>query len=392
MKLRTQIESGVWRAGGNMPSLRSLADRYGVSLNTVQKAVRELSALDLIDQQPGQSGVIKSVRRSRPAAHQQIAWIEGYDPETVSSYWSEEIMRNARAMLTRADLRVTVLTYQYRQPDIAGQVMRLLEPIAGQIAGVFCPSIIPLLPVIEHIEQMGLPWMTVSPIHSSINHNFVSSDDLGGGSMAGRCFANLGVRRLAVLHFGIHELSQRNKTTGLCRGYLEQGQAPPVIDLVCCHDQEARSGHEAMAAYLKNHEPPQGIFATGDWLAVGAIRAVQEAGLRVPQDISVMGSTGIPSNRLLFSPTLAAIAQPVRQLGEQIATGLIHMVREGVSKVAGQSIPCQFIPGQSLNVPESIQKQWVADSLNPVPSQNDQTVEDSTANSDVSTLITEPAM
>jgi DNA-binding LacI/PurR family transcriptional regulator len=391
-KLRTQIETGAWRAGGNMPSLRSLADRYGVSLNTVQKAVRELSAMNLIDRQPGHSGVVKSVRRSRPASHQQIAWVEGFDPEVSASYWGEEIMRSARGMLTQADIRVTVLTYQYRQPDFAGQVLRLLEPILDQVVGVFCPSIVPLVPVIEQVDRRGLPWMTVSPAESSITHNYVAADALGGGRMAGRCFARLGVRRLAVLHFGMNELSPQNKTAGLCQGYLEQELPPPMIDLVRCRDQEARSGHEAMAAYLKEHEPPQGVFATGDWIAVGAIHAVQEAGLRVPQDISVMGSTGIPSSRLLSSPTLAAIAQPMRQLGEQIATGLIHMVREGITQVAGQSIPCRFIPGQSFNAAESTQKQWARPPFNGMQTSDGQDVDDLTANEVVSTMITEPAM
>jgi DNA-binding LacI/PurR family transcriptional regulator/DNA-binding transcriptional regulator YhcF (GntR family) len=364
-KMRAQIETGVWKAGDNMPSLRSLADRYGVSLNTVQKAMRELNSLDLIDQQPGQSGIVKSIRPHRPAAHHQIAWVEGFDPDAVASYWGEEIMRSARGVLAQAGFRVTVVTFQFKEPDPVAQVMRLLEPIADHIAGLFCPTAYSLIPVIEYIEQKGLPWMTVTPPTPAITRNFVAADNLGGGRMAGRCFARLNLRRVVMLHIGLKELSAQTKATGLCQGYIEQELSPPSLDLVRCHNQEERSGYEAMRTYLKEHQPPQGIFATGDWLAAGAIRACQEAGLRVPQDISVIGSSGIPTERLLLSPSLTAVAQPVRQMGEQIASGLVHMIREGIPQVAGRSIPCHFIPGQSFNAPEDLQRQWAEETQSP---------------------------
>ncbi len=357
-KMQAQIEKGIWKAGDSMPSLRSLADRYGVSLNTVQKAVRELTAMDLIEQQPGQSGIVKFTPPRRPAAHHQVAWVEGFDPEAGDNYWGEGIMHSARGILAEAGFRVTVITFNIKLPDPVAQVMRLLEPIIDHIAGLFCPAAYGLTRILDYVEQKGLPWMTVTPLSASITHNFVTADNLGGGRMAGRCFARLGLQRLAMLHIGLNELSPQNKAAGLCQGYLERELPPPSMELIRCRNQEERAGYEAMRNYLKTHQPPQGLFAIGDLLAVGAIRACQEVGLRVPEEISVIGSTGIPANRLVFSPSLAAVAQPVRQMGEQVGSGLVHMIREGIPKVAGRYIPCHFIPGHSFNAPIELQDRW----------------------------------
>jgi DNA-binding LacI/PurR family transcriptional regulator len=357
-QLRRQIEQGDWHKGHSLPPMRDLAEEYGVSLSTVQKAVRELASLDVIDHSPGQSGVVKSIRP--PASHHQIAWVEGFDPDARSDAWGEAIMRGARGLLAAAGFRLTLITYNFKQPDFFAQVMRLLEPIADQLAGLYCPALPPLLPVIEYAQRKGLPWMTVTPTRPSITHNFVAADNLGGGRMAGRCFAQLGLRRLVMLHLGMDAISPQEKAGGLCLGYLEKGLPPPAIDLVQCRNQEESAGHEAMRDYLNHHDAPEGVFTTGDFLAIGALRAAQEAGLQVPRDLSVIGSTGIPPDQLHFSPTLAAVAQPMREMGEQIGAGLVQMIREGVRQLAPRRIPCHFIPGQSLNIPEPIQRDWAA--------------------------------
>jgi LacI family transcriptional regulator len=370
-KMQNQIETGAWKPGESIPSLRSLADRYGVSLNTTQKAMRELAAIGLIDHQPGLSGVVKSGKQRKLGVHKQVAWIEGHDPATRLNYWADEIMRGARSLLALAGFRVTIITYHTDQPDPWGQIMRLLEPIVDDVAGLFCPCVPLLNNAIEYAQKKTLPWMTLTPTKPSITHNFVTADNMGAGRMAGRCFAQMGLRRLAMLHIGMDEISPQNKATGLFQGYLEHGSPPPAMDLIHCRDQEEPAAYEAMRDYLKDHEPPEGLFTIGDWLAIGAIRACQEAHLRVPEEIGVISSTGIPANLIPFSPSLAAVAQPMREMGEQIGAALVQMIREGVPKVPGRTIPCHFVPGRSFNAPDVIQRQWAGDEelsiIHPIP-------------------------
>jgi DNA-binding LacI/PurR family transcriptional regulator len=86
---------------------------------------------------------------------------------------------------------------------------------------------------------------------------------------------------------------------------------------------------------LRGHEF-SAVFASTDELAIGALRALHDEGLRVPQDISVLGFDDIDLSSYVC-PRLTTISQPLRDLGEQ-ATRLLHRLISGKSNVERQII------------------------------------------------------
>ena len=82
-------------------------------------------------------------------------------------------------------------------------------------------------------------------------------------------------------------------------------------------------GAAATHRLLALEAPPTAVFAVSDTLAIGAIKAAQLAGLRVPGDLAVVGFDDIPLASL-FEPTLTTVAQPCRALGEQAMALLLQ--------------------------------------------------------------------
>ena len=92
------------------------------------------------------------------------------------------------------------------------------------------------------------------------------------------------------------------------------------------------------------------VFAQNDLAAIGAIRALQEAGLRVPEDVSVLGYDGTQVCRL-FSPTIAAVAIPLHKIGATAMELLTRQISSGKASNETIVLPAEFQPGGSVAPP-----------------------------------------
>lgn len=127
-------------------------------------------------------------------------------------------------------------------------------------------------------------------------------------------------------------------------GYLQAlaegagGQAPILVE-AGAYDEEG--GYAAMRRLLaREAKPPGGLFAANDLMAIGAIRALREAGLRVPRDVAVAGFDDIPAARLI-EPPLTTIHQDQVGIGRRAAELLIERL-EGRAPPGGRSVEMPF--------------------------------------------------
>lgn len=108
-----------------------------------------------------------------------------------------------------------------------------------------------------------------------------------------------------------------------------------------------RGGYEGMQRLLALPEPPDALFASNDMIALGALLAAKDAGLRIPLDLALMGFDDIPMARLV-NPALTTVAQFQRELGQRAAELLFERLDQKVLD-AGRSIemPYQIIERES---------------------------------------------
>ncbi|MCC7350055.1 MAG: GntR family transcriptional regulator [Phycisphaerales bacterium] len=353
-QIQRQVEDGVWSTGSSLPTVRELADRFQVSRTTVQNAIRELSDRAIIKRRHRQSSII-TAPSATPKTKCQVGCVVGLDPSIhIPLWWAQQIIHHAQMALAESGYLLTLFNYWNNKPDYARQVIDQMSGMRDSLAGMCVFSCDDVIEMVNHFEQIDMPWMSVNPMSLETHHNFVMADQISAGRLVGRCFAKLGYERVALIFDDVQNASPLEKMTGVYQGYLLEGKSTTGIEQVICRNMETNMGYSAMKKHLATHQPPQGIFATSDTLAVGAMRACQEIGLRVPEDLGVIGSTGLPSKDLHSDPPLTEMRQPVEGVGRQLALCLLEMIRGDVRRISGRRVPSQLILKESLAIPDSI--------------------------------------
>lgn len=185
----------------------------------------------------------------------------------------------------------------------------------------------------EDFAQITIPCVMVTSDASGLpysNLSSVVSDDRLGANQAIRHLMDLGHRHIAVIG-GCQATSDTSRLR-----YLGCLDAFCAGNLTFDEDRNYRrgrfsfaDGYRAAKDLFCQEQHPTAIFAMADVMAIGAIRAIRDAGLRVPEDVSVMGYDGLTLGEY-FVPKLATICQDVDRLAERSVDILLsHIDRSG---------------------------------------------------------------
>jgi LacI family transcriptional regulator len=178
-------------------------------------------------------------------------------------------------------------------------------------------------PEVTRLERSELPVVGVDVGLEGTATTYVISDNAGGADRAVRYFHGQGHRRIAT----ITGLIETRPGAERLRGYREAVQRLGLAyrdDYVAYGDFYTESGRRAMASLLALPEPPTAVFAASDMMALGAIRAAAEAGLTVPQDVSVVGFDDIQLADHM-NPPLTTLRQDKAGLGAAAGTAVVRL-------------------------------------------------------------------
>ncbi|MDN5919462.1 MAG: LacI family transcriptional regulator [Pseudonocardia sp.] len=165
----------------------------------------------------------------------------------------------------------------------------------------------------RRLERIGVDIVAAGGQVAS--HPCVRIDDHAAGRQAVDHLIHLGHRRIAMIA-AIDPGEDSGSPTGRSTAYhaaLADAGIPADEGLVATVDWGVEQGAEVMSALLGATSPPTAVFAHSDEVALGAVRTVRRAGLRVPEDVSVIG---IDDHPLAALTDLSTVGQPVREQGE----------------------------------------------------------------------------
>jgi LacI family transcriptional regulator len=190
--------------------------------------------------------------------------------------------------------------------------------LANRVDGLILASS-GLIPTADHhdavrrILDAGAPCVVVDRDLGETPVDQVLVDNDQGGYLAGQHLIALGHRRIACL-VGPSDLTpSAGRIAGFRRALAEAGLAVAAEALVRGNGRPD-GGAAAAGQLLERRVDVTAIFAFNDQMATGAVGALQRAGHRVPQDISVIGFDDIPQSAAIF-PALTTIAQPIAEMG-----------------------------------------------------------------------------
>lgn len=201
----------------------------------------------------------------------------------------------------------------------------------------------------QSFGQITIPCVLLTNTAAELSFDNLSSlttDDRAAAACAVEHLLELGHRRIGLLG-GNWDCSQIAYSRVLgCRDSLERYGVPfdPGMYESCRYSME--EGYEAIGRLLARNPDLTAVFAVSDVMAMGAIRALQDMGKRVPEDISVVGYDGIAMGRYTV-PRLTTIRQNTRLMAEQCVDELLRNLQRR-QKPNHTMIPFQLIDGESV--------------------------------------------
>jgi len=163
----------------------------------------------------------------------------------------------------------------------------------------------------EFLSSTGIPVVLLNKPRSISNFSTVTADNAEGGFLAGSYIADFGHKKIAHLTGPREDGNLRERGRGFLRAMAGR---PDVAPMVIHGSHNFDGGYAMMRSALEREPGTTAIFAGNDVLAFGAVRAIIEAGLNVPSDISIVGFDNVEISAVIHPP-LTTIHQPKYEMG-----------------------------------------------------------------------------
>ncbi len=199
-------------------------------------------------------------------------------------------------------------------------------------------------PLIEGLITKKVPLVVIGR-HTNPQVSSVDADNIHGSLMAVRHLVKINRKKIGVITGDMNRYSARDRLTGFKRG-LQENNLPIMDDYIAYGDFTEKGGY-LQAKLLLSRTDLNAIYGCSDLMSFGAITAIQEAGLRVPEDISVISFDDIPA-AARFHPPLTTVRQPIHQIGAIAAQTLIDQLENNDTSTPRRIIlPAELVQRKS---------------------------------------------
>ncbi len=282
-----------------------IAESAGVSVPTVSKVINGRSGVSA-DTRARVEELINRYGYRRPANRSNIMQL--VFPE-LESMWAVEIIRGVERVARRH--RIGVMVSEFGLHDsTSGSVVQ--DAVARRPQ---CLLSVAQLSAAEReqLRARDIPFVVFDPtVELPDDVPFVGATNWTGGRTATRHLAELGHRRIGMVSGPEHVLCCRARLDGY-RSALELAGLAPDAGLVVRTGLSRHDGYRAAAQLLARVPRPTAIFAANDLQALGVYQAAREAGLRIPEDLSVVGFDDLPVVAWV-DPPLTTVHQPLTEM------------------------------------------------------------------------------
>ena len=213
----------------------------------------------------------------------------------------------------------------------------------GLVDGVIVASALNNDPIVEALADSSLPFILVGRHTTRHGINTIDVENRGGAcQVVSHLFAR-GYQRIATITGPLNRVAGFDRYQGYLDAFNNHGQEP---DLALCEpaDFSENGGYKAMRNLLLCK--PDAVFVASDTMAIGALRALHEAGIRVPEDIGMAGFDDSPSASGA-NPSLTTMRQPIHKLGATAAEKIIERIHTPSEQPLQIIIPVELVERQS---------------------------------------------
>ncbi len=334
--IKRKIETGELKAHDPLPTQIDLAKEYHTSEITSRRALSDLVQEGYVYRIRGKGTFIReSAASDGPKPIRTIFF--AYQNHEVSDF-NHPFFTDMFEGIKRTCEENGVAFHMW---NIGNDYELPQDPYAGIV----------LLTTMDSFDQTRLSaWqrekrriVTVHFYYPHLGIPYVIVDNLTGGYLATQHLLSLGHRRIGVILTGNSILEINQEFSLRLQGYrlaLSQRQIPfdPELVAIMSGDHErVGMGNDGFRRLMALKDPPTAIFATSDYKAFGAMNAAKELGMKVPEEISIMGYDDVKVSEYTY-PTLSTVNQNTYKLGQRAAEILLHEMKDGDDRLLKDEI------------------------------------------------------
>ena len=214
---------------------------------------------------------------------------------------------------------------------------------SGTVDGVILTATRMGDPLLRRLAADPLPYVVVGRPDSAERVTYVDVDNFGGARGAALHLCNLGYQRVAYIGAPTNTTAGVDRRSGFLEGLAVCGVSPSE-DLIRDGDYTEASGYRAMCSLLP--ADPDAVFVATDTMAIGALRAMNEAGIAVPNDVALISFDGLPPSERSV-PKLTTVRQPVTDTGVRAVELLLDLVTGKTEGPVHEIMPTELVIRES---------------------------------------------
>lgn len=321
--IQEEIENGSLSRGDKLPSENDMMDRFGVSRQTVRRAMEELTENGIVEGRRG-SGTYVTVNTRRYAGKEiRIAVMLTY----VDTYIFPSIIKGIESVFSREGC-----TLQIAMTDNAVEKERMLlkdfirtHSVDGLIAETVKSALPnPNMQLYREIENQGIPVLFVNSYYKELDIPHISMDDRMAGYLAAKHLADCGHTRIGGI-FKADDGQGHLRYAGYTDALMEREIKIRGDQIIWIDSEELRSMEDESAKFLKRLKGCTACVCYNDETAYKLVSIYRKAGRRVPDDLSVVGIDN--SGLAKFCPVpLTSVENPGEELGRIAAERMIGKI------------------------------------------------------------------
>jgi GntR family transcriptional regulator, arabinose operon transcriptional repressor len=333
-EIQAWFHSGMMKPGDLMPSENELAERFGVSRQTVRQAFGELEGEGWLSRIQGKGTFVSAPQTGPSESVRTVGLITTY----ISDYIFPHIVRGAEAALRSKGYRLLLSsTDNDKLREREALEMMLGQPLSGLIIEpTKSAEGNPNLDLYLALEYRGIPYIMLNEQYPELDGPCLKTDDVLGGALSVRHLLELGHERIAGF-FKMDDIQGVNRLKGFRQAYREKGLAiqPELVVQYATEEKGTKPLEAAMQLLSREAGRPTAFVCYNDELAVQLMEIIRQSGLSVPEDVAVVGFDD-SSLATATETKLTTLTHPKSLMGQEAVELLLRMIGGKTAKPKGK--------------------------------------------------------